>query len=67
MDFKERNGFKRVNLPRYFVPLTHTGRVAFHLGLQKRFIDHFPEPLLVKLRNARSLWYAMKLNLSKST
>jgi len=66
MDFKEHNGFKRVNLPRYFVPLTQAGRVALHLGLQKRMIDHIPEPVLVKLRNARSFWYAMKLNVSKS-
>jgi hypothetical protein len=65
MDFKERNGFKRVNLPRYYVPLTEIGRVAFHLGLQKRIIDHLPEPVLIKLRKARSFWYEIKMNFAK--
>src|SRR5437016_2917868 len=32
-DFKERNGFQRVDLPRYYVPLTLWGAVAFRLGL----------------------------------
>ena len=32
-DFKERNGFERVNLPRYYVPLTPLGELAFELGI----------------------------------
>src|ERR1700734_799923 len=32
-DFKERNGFQRVDVPRYYVPLTRWGAVAFRLGL----------------------------------
>ena len=27
-DFKERNGFKRVDVPRYYVPLTRWGSLA---------------------------------------
>ncbi len=56
-DFKERNGFIRVDLPRYYVPLTAIGRIAFHLGLHRRFVDRLPGVLLSKYRDLRYLWY----------
>ncbi len=56
-DFKERNGFERINLPRYYVPLTGLGWAAFRLGLQHKFVDRLPEPLLVKARDFRYSWY----------
>ena len=56
-DFKERNGFERVNLPRYYVPLTGIGWTAFRLGLHHKFIDRLPEPLLAKARDLRYSWY----------
>ncbi len=61
MDFKERNGFKRVDLPRYYVPLSPLGKIALQLGLHKRLADHVPEALLVKLRHLRNSWYNRKL------
>ena len=59
-DFKERNGFQRIDVPRYYVPLTRTGGLAVRLGLHKKFADHFPEPVLKKLRELRSAWYKRK-------
>jgi len=56
-DFKERNGFQRVNLPRYYVPLTGIGRAAFRLGLHHKLIDRLPEPLAAKARDLRHSWY----------
>ena len=56
-DFKERNGFRRVELPRYYVPLTWVGCCAFRLGLHHKFIDHLPEPLVAKARDLRYAWY----------
>jgi len=56
-DFKERNGFERVNLPRYYVPLTAMGWAALRLGLHHKFIDRLPEPLLAKARDLRYSWY----------
>ncbi len=56
-EFKERNGFQRVNLPRYYVPLTGIGRAAFRLGLHHKFIDRLPEPLVAKARDFRQSWY----------
>src|SRR4029077_123495 len=56
-DFKERNGFQRVDVPRYNVPFTLVGRLAVRWGLHKNLADHLPEPVLAKLRGLRSAWY----------
>lgn len=56
-NFKEVNGFMRVDLPRYYVPLTLIGRVALRLSLHHRFVERLPEPVLAKLRGLRSAWY----------
>jgi hypothetical protein len=57
-NFKEVNGFKRVDLPRYYVPLTPLGQVAFRLGMHRRFADRLPESLTAKLRELRSAWHS---------
>lgn len=58
--FKEVNGFSQMDLPRYYVPLTPLGRVAFRLGLQRRFLDHIPAPVADKLRKIRKTWLDRK-------
>jgi hypothetical protein len=57
-DFKERNGFQRVDIPRYYVPLTRLGKIAFHFGLHRSLIEWLPEPLITRLRSYRAGWYA---------
>jgi hypothetical protein len=56
--FKEVNGFARVNLPRYYVPLTPLGHAALHLGLHHRLVDHLPESVIAKFRDLRRAWYS---------
>ena len=58
--FKEVNGFRQVNLPRYYVPLTRLGKLAFHLGLHHRIADHVPEFSAAKLRELRKAWYSRR-------
>lgn len=58
--FKEVNGFQRMDLPRYYVPLTPLGRLAFRLGLHRRFVDRLPASLAAKLRDFRKAWYYRK-------
>ena len=60
-DFKERNAFQQINVPRYYVPLTLLGSAALRLGLQHPLASKLPEPLLVKLRELRNRWYSRKL------
>jgi hypothetical protein len=60
-NFKEVNGFSRVDVPRYYVPLTRVGSIALRLGFHKRLRDRCPEPVLTKLRGLRTAWYGRKL------
>ena len=62
-DFKERNGFRRVDLPRYYVPLTRWGSLAFKMGLHRPLLDWIPESVGAKLRDARGAWYRHKFHL----
>jgi hypothetical protein len=62
-DFKERNGFQRVDVPRYYVPLTPWGSVAFRLGLHRSLAEQMPESVAAKLRDLRSRWYERRFNL----
>ena len=58
--FKEVNGFQRVDLPRYYVPITGLGRVALRLGLHRPLVDHVPESVAAKFRELRKAWYRRK-------
>lgn len=60
-DFKEHNGFERIDVPRYYVPLTPLGRAAFRLGMHHKLADRLPEPLLAKLRDVRTAWYSRRV------
>lgn len=60
-DFKERNGFKRVDIPRYYVPLTRLGLTALRLRLHHRLTDHLPPSIVTGLRHLREKWYNRKL------
>jgi hypothetical protein len=59
-DFKEYNGFERVDLPRYYVPLTVVGRAALKLGLHRGMKDRIPESVQERLRRIRGLWHVWK-------
>jgi hypothetical protein len=60
-DFKERNGFQKIDVPRYYVPLTPLGATAIKFGLQHPLTSKLPEPLMVKLREIRNGWFMRKL------
>jgi hypothetical protein len=66
-DFKERNAFARVDLPRYYVPLTPLGRMALSLGLHHRFVDRLPHDMGEKLRDFRSKWYSRGTQSAKAS
>jgi len=66
-DFKERNCFQQIDVPRYYVPLTTSGKIALRLGLHHRLADHLPEPVAAKLREIRSAWYNRKFQSAVET
>jgi hypothetical protein len=59
--FKEVNGFQRVDLPRYYVPITNLGRMALRLGLHHRLADRIPESMAAKFRQLRKAWYRREM------
>lgn len=59
-DFKQYNGFQKVEVPRYYVPLTRVGRSALALGLHHRLSERIPEPVVATYRKIRSHWYALR-------
>jgi len=57
LEFKRRNGFERVEIPRYYIPLTFRGRTALALGLHHGWRALVPEPITDLVLRVRSAWY----------
>jgi len=64
-EFKRRNGFEAVPLPRYYVPLTLKGRIALRLRLHRGLAGNIPIPLFRALSKLRKAWYARRLKVLK--
>ena len=61
--FKEVNGFQRMDVPHYYVPLTPWGALAFNMKLHQRLSERVPEAVAGKLRELRSAWYQRKFQM----
>jgi hypothetical protein len=59
-DFKRHNGFERIDVPRYYIPLTLKGRVALKLHLHYGIAGILPESLIRSLIDLRRKWYIWK-------
>jgi hypothetical protein len=64
--FKQHNGFEKLALPRYYVPLTVRGQMILLLRLHRGFRALLPEPLTDRLRSARSRFYAWSVGWRRS-
>lgn len=56
LDFKLSNGFERLDVPRYYVPLNLRGEIALRLGLHHGVRERIPESILAPLRSIRAKW-----------
>lgn len=56
-DFKRNNDFKKIDLPRYYIPLTIKGRIALKLNLHHNIREMFPEKVRLRLIDLRKKWY----------
>lgn len=56
--FKKANGCLRINLPRYYIPLTPKGVLALGLNLHRDPKDLVPRWLRDRLISFRNLWYS---------
>jgi hypothetical protein len=59
-EFKIRNGFEEVLVPRYYVPLTAKGAVSVRLKLHRGLLGLLPHGVITFLVNTRSKLYALK-------
>lgn len=64
-DFKRYNGFQRVDLPRYYVPLTIRGQVGLKLNLHHGAKSLIPAKTRERLKNIRKAWYTKKISGSR--
>lgn len=56
-EFKRRNGFHEVLIPRYYVPFTMKGRAAIAAGAHRGLVGLVPEPLINVALEARTFAY----------
>jgi len=54
--FKRENGFVRMDVPRYYVPLTVKGRLALRIGLHKSVKERLPQWATAPLIAFRDRW-----------
>ena len=67
--FKENNGFVRVQIVRYYIPLSSKGRLAVRLGLHRELKDSLPDavkyPLIPRFNWVNRSKVRVKLRLKK--
>jgi hypothetical protein len=59
-DFKRHNGFQRVDLPRYYVPLTVKGRLALESGWHRGWKEAMPQWLQGPLKEVKRRWHTAR-------
>jgi hypothetical protein len=59
MEFKSRNGFEEIMVPRYYVPLTLKGKMVMRLGLHRELVGVLPRPVIALGRRVRSNWHKL--------
>ncbi len=60
-EFKRHNGFQRINIPKYYIPLTLKGTIGLRFRLHQDFDEFLPQNLILYLRDIRAKWYKKKL------
>jgi hypothetical protein len=64
-EFKRRNGFVKIDFPRYYIPLTLKGTIAIKCKLHLGLIGILPGRVINFLRDLRSRYYQIRLSLAK--
>jgi hypothetical protein len=61
-EFLMRNGFQKVTVPRYWIPLSPRGKIAIKLGLYRDIRSFIPDRLLAAILELRSWFYSRRHN-----
>jgi hypothetical protein len=60
LEFKVRNGFEEILVPRYYVPITTWGRLCINLKLYRGFMGILPKNVALTAVTLREKWYYKK-------
>jgi hypothetical protein len=60
-DFKESIGFEKMEVPRYYIPVSLKGKLVLKLNLHHGFVHILPEKVFKFLLEVRSRWNKIKL------
>jgi hypothetical protein len=60
IEFKNRNGFEMIEIPKYYVAISIKGKLALKIGLHHGIIGWIPVKLNEQLINLRTKWYERK-------
>lgn len=63
--FKVRNGFEEVLMPRYYVPLTVWGALCIKLKLYRGLLEILPNGIIQVGLRARVAWYKFRQSMSR--
>ena len=55
--FQKYNGFQKISVPRYYIPLSVKGKLALRLKLHHGIKGILPEKVIVFLIKLKSIWY----------
>lgn len=64
-DWKRYNGFQKIDLPRYYVPLTVKGKIGLKLGLHHGAKSLIPPKVREQLKDIRKTWLSRRIAASK--
>jgi hypothetical protein len=64
-EFKIRNGFEEILVPRFYVPLTRWGWVCMKLNFHRGLIGILPHWFITAGLRARALWYDFRMSQSR--
>ncbi len=59
-DFKRHHGFHPYRVPRYYMPLSVTGKLAIASGMHRPLITRVPEDWLDRLASLRASWNSFR-------
>jgi hypothetical protein len=65
-EFLMRNGFQKITIPRYWIPLTLKGKISLKLGVHRDIRSYIPEGLIVALLSLRRAFYSRLYRVDRS-
>jgi hypothetical protein len=64
-EFKIRNGFEEIVVPRFYVPLNLWGKICFKLKAHRGLLGVLPHSVITAALGARARWYTLKQRMSR--